>query len=210
MTSKLRVEAPLKVTQTEPKRPKATRDLLVLGEKFQKLIPLSSYEGYQIEIRPISEMKMIRAAEISGININELLGSGGIGELSQDQKDSLLRGEIPVGVNARLGMNSSTFIFLKEICKLGIVGLIDDSKLLRLSPEIASALPPNLLKDVDAALKVWNDNPQADNPNLRVSDLESLWFGALMEIGSAIMMLSMTNFKEIEDFFGAQKATKSS
>lgn len=161
------------------------RKKILMGSKYESTVKLSAYGGAEITIRALPDMKITQIEDrVGGVTTLDVIKATQDAAKIYEEKATKAKTEsekLAVEVEAAKLLTSKMKQFLAEVCKAGIV------------------------LDPDPECKTCNGK-DANCAECGVAVLVDNFRGSTaIEIGVQILMMSMSDWKTVEDFFSAQK-----
>lgn len=159
------------------------RKKVLMGAKFESTIKLDAYGGSEIRIRALPDMTITRIEDrIGDVTSSDVIQAAQEAAMIYEKMGAAKTesDKLKIEVEAANLITPKVKRFLAEVCKAGIV----------LDPD-----PECKCKGKDPNCSVCGVGVLVDN--LRGS--------SVVELGVQILLMSLTDWKTIEDFFSAQK-----
>jgi hypothetical protein len=154
-----------------------TRKKTLMGAKYEIEVPVSQYDAV-VRVHAIPDMELARIEDRVGYKLEDAIAALSSVELTEDDIAAIKENKASIDTikKAAKAISPQLTLFLGELCKVGIV------------------------PDPDCKCKGKGCN-ECDVGAL----VETLHGSTVVLIGMAIIGASSTSWKDVEDFFSAQK-----
>lgn len=156
-----------------------SRKQVLMGKNYEIEIPLEQYGGAVVRVHAVPDMELARIEDRTGYKLEDALAALSSQELTPEEVEALKNNTADEGLvqKGAKALSPKLTLFLGELCKAGII------------PDPNCGCGGKGCEECDVAAMVD----------------ELRGFSVLM-VGMAIIGASTASWKDIEDFFLAQKA----